>query len=532
MMEASPPTSRPEPLIASWQRSREHGLRPDEPLNDTALAPGELTDRIAANNRLLAFSRPMIEGLYRQIGSPSSTVLLADRQGMILSALGHTDFLDRATRVALRPGVDWSEATMGTNAIGTALHTGTVVTVQGDQHYLARNRILTCVATPILAPTGGMLGILDVSSDAHENLTHAEALLRTTAELIEHRLLETLDDGFLTLHFHTRRDALSDPLHALVVFDEGGRLVASNRKARGLLGLDARRPAAAYEACFATPWSSLVGWAAQAPDAPFPLYDLKGRTLIARAKLRSRRHADTGPRSATARDDDSRLGAIAHGDERMARIVDTLRDCAAENMPLLIEGEMGTGKAHLVRAFHEDHKPTTDAPLIGIDCTALPAGEAAEAELDRAWMQAANGILFLVEIDALPATLQARLFDAHDGSRARVIGAARRPLAELRREGRLDLRNFEAAGGRIISLPPLRERDDFDALVRHFVREAAAGRPVYVCPDALALLHRHRWPGNLRELRNQLRLMLALMGDEASQLCPEDIPPELFENAA
>lgn len=532
MMEASPPTSRPEPLIASWQRSREHGLRPDEPLNDTALAPGELTDRIAANNRLLAFSRPMIEGLYRQIGSPSSTVLLADRKGMILSALGHTDFLDRASRVALRPGVDWSEATMGTNAIGTALHSGTVVTVQGDQHYLARNRILTCVATPILAPTGGMLGILDVSSDARESLTHAEALLRTTAELIEHRLLETLDGGFLTLHFHTRRDALADPLHALVVFDEGGRLVASNRKARGLLGLDAAHPATTYEACFTTPWSRLVGWAAQAPDAPFPLYDLKGRTLIARAKLRSRRHADTAPRAATARHDDSRLGAIGRGDGRMAHIVDTLRNCAAENTPLLIEGEMGTGKAHLVRAFHEDHKPTADAPLIGIDCTALPAGEAAEAELDRAWVQAANGILFLVEIDALPTTLQARLFDAHDGSRARVIGAARRPLAELRREERLDLRNFEAAGGRIVSLPALRERDDFDELVRHIVREVAGGRPVYVCPDALALLHRHRWPGNLRELRNQLRLMLALMGDEANLLCPEDIPPELFENVA
>ncbi|AYH43311.1 Fis family transcriptional regulator [Azoarcus sp. DN11] len=530
MMEASPPVPRPESLSASWQRSREHGLRPHAALNDTALAPGELTDRIAANNRLLAFSRPMIEGLYRQIGSPSSTVLLADRHGMILSALGHTDFLDRASRVALRPGVDWSEAAMGTNAIGTALHSGTVVTVQGDEHYLARNRVLTCVATPILAPTGGMLGILDVSSDAHENLTHAEALLRTTAELIEHRLLETLDDGFLTLHFHTRRDALADPLHALVVFDEGGRLVASNRKARALLGLDAKHPATTCEACFATPWGTLVEWAARTPDAPFPLYDLKGRTLIARANLRPRRRRHAGTQSASVRREDSRLGAIGLGDERIAHIVETLRMNAATKVPLLIEGEMGTGKAHLVRAFHEDHKPSSDAPLIGIDCSALPDGAAAEAEIGRARAQAANGILFLVEIDALPTTLQARLFDAGDGTR--LIGAARRPLADLRNEGRLDLRGFEAAGGQVLSLPPLRERSDFDALVCQFVLEAAGGRPIYVCPDALTLLHRHRWPGNLRELRNQLRLMLALMGDEANQLCPEDIPPELFENAA
>lgn len=531
MIQAFSPLSLPETLVASWERSREHGLRPDEPLNDTAVARGDLADRIEANNRLLAFSRPMIEGLYRQIGSPSSTILLADRQGMILSALGHTDFLDRASAVALRPGVEWTEASMGTNAIGTALQTGTVVAVQGDQHYLERNRILACVATPILAPTGGMLGILDVSSDARENLAHAGALLRTTAELIEHRLLETLDEGFLSLHFHIRHDALADPLHALAVFDEGGALVASNRQARALLKLSSTYPATTYEACFGTPWVNLVAWSALDQNTPFPLRSVDGRCFIARASLRTRRRRDTSVRTASAstRREDSRLAAMVLGDSRIAHIIDTLRDCATANTPLLFEGEMGTGKAYLMRAFHADHRTSADAPLIGLDCSTLAPGAAGEEELDNAWLQAANGTLFLVEIDALPTELQARLFDANDGSRARIVGTTRQPLAELRRAGRLDLRNFETHGGRVLSLPPLRERTDFDALVRQFVREAAPERPIYVCPDALALLRRHRWPGNLRELRNQLRLILALIGDEAGQLCPEDIPPELFE---
>lgn len=530
MMYSPSHPSLPETLVASWKRSRAHGLRPDEPLNDTAVARGDLADRIAENRRLLAFSRPMIEGLYRQIGSPSSTVLLADREGMILSTLGHTDFLDRASSVALRPGVVWTEASMGTNAIGTALQTGSVVAVQGDQHFLARNRILTCVATPILAPTGGMLGILDVSSDARENLAHAGALLRTTAELIEHRLLETLDDGFLTLHFHTRRDSLADPLHAVTVFNEAGRLVASNRKARALLKLHSNHPEASWDACFATPWANVVSLARQAPDTPFPMHDAGGRPLVARSRLRMRR-ARPPERSATNTPrDDSRLSALALGDVRIARLIDTLRDCAMANTPLLVEGEMGTGKAHLLRAFHADHKASSDAPLVGLDCNTLPAGSAGEEELDRAWLQAANGMLCLVDIDALPTALQARLFDANDGHHARVVGIARRPLAELRRAGRLDLRNFDASGGRVLSLPPLRERSDFDALVRHFVRESASpDHPIHVCPDAIALLRRHRWPGNVRELRNQLRLILALMGDEAGQLCPSDIPSELFD---
>uniref|UniRef100_UPI002FC8AF13 sigma-54-dependent Fis family transcriptional regulator n=1 Tax=Aromatoleum sp. TaxID=2307007 RepID=UPI002FC8AF13 len=288
------PLSLPQTLAASWERSRGQGLRPDAPLDDSALARGELADRLAANDRLLALSRPMIEGLYRTIGSASSTVILADRDGMILSALGQTEFLDRANTVALRPGVDWTEARMGTNAIGTALQTGTVTTVQGGQHYLERNRILTCVATPILAPAGGILGILDVSSDARENLAHARALLCTTAELIEYRLLESFDEGFLTLHFHTGRDALADPLHAVAIFDEGGALVASNRRARLWLDLPVDRPSATYEACFATPWSGLLDRAAQDGNVPFTLQGALGRTFIARAGRRRPRHGDGG----------------------------------------------------------------------------------------------------------------------------------------------------------------------------------------------------------------------------------------------
>lgn len=520
------PLSLPQTLAASWERCRGQGLKPDEPLDDTALGRGELADRLAANDRLLTLSRPMIEGLYRTIGSASSTVILADRDGMILSALGQTDFLDRASTVALRPGVDWTEGRMGTNAIGTALQTGRVTTVQGGQHYLERNRILTCVATPILAPAGGILGILDVSSDAREDLAHARALLCTTAELIEYRLLESFDEGFLTLHFHTRHDALADALHAVAVFDESGRLVASNRRARTWLELSPERPAATYETCFATPWSSVVDRAAQDGDVPFALQGVLGRPFIARARLGRPRHGDGGDGAAAMQRDASELGRMVLGDARVAQAVATLRQCAAGNAPLLFEGEMGTGKAHLARAFHADHRASPDAPLVGVDCATLPAGPTGEEALDRARARAGDGILFLVDIDALPIALQARLFDAATGPRARVVGVPRAPVAEAHRAGRLHATAFEAGGGRIVSLPAVRERTDFDALVEQLVREAMPERPIHVARETLALLRRYHWPGNVRELRNQLRLILALLPDDVTRLSPEDIPAE------
>lgn len=528
MDSATPPIPLSAALRESWARCHRHGLDPDEPLPTHALARADLADRLEANARLLTFSRPVIENLYRQIDCPASTVLLTDSQGLILSALGDTAFLDRAARVALSPGVEWTEAAMGTNAIGTALQLGEVVTVQGDEHFFTRNRVLTCVATPILAPTGGIAGILDISTDARADLSHADALLRTTAELIEHRLVESLDDGFLTLRFHSRQDLIGTPFEGLAVFDESGRLLACNRAARSQLRLYREFPDTSFAECFATDWRRLIDWAALGHATPFPLRTAVAGTCVARATLRGqRRHSPAAETPAPPRS--TVVDAINLGDERVATALATLATWAQESGPLLIAGETGTGKRHLVHAFHHDH--AEQRPLVTLDCAAVAAGPQLRAETEHALRQAEGGILYLIDSEALPYAEQVFLFRAASSS-TRIIAATRVPLVQLHEQQRIPFGTFDACGGRRIELPPLRERSDFDALVRRFVRDACPDRPVYVCPDALALLRRHRWPGNLSELNNRLRLILALMGDDAGQLCPEDIPEELLEPVA
>lgn len=533
MDDATFPALPPVHLHASWTRSRGHGLHPDQPLPDGLLARADLNDRLEANARLLTFSQPVIENLYRQIGSPASTVLLTDRQGLILSAIGDTGFLDRAARVALSPGADWSEAIMGTNAIGTALVSGEIVAVQGREHFLERNRFLTCVATPIFAPTGGIAGILDISTDARDNLSHANALLRTTAECIEHQLIESLDAGFLSIHFHPRPDLLGSPLEGLTVFDESGRLLACNRAARVLLRLLGEYPDASCGECFGTEWHRLVDWAALGQAIPFPLRTNQRQTCFARASLRaapvhSRRPA---PPAAPARNGThgSPLDAINRGDPRISAALETLARWHHEGGPLMIEGETGTGKRHLVHAYHQTHAAGT--ALLSVDCTALAASPDLQAEADHALQQAHGGILYLIDCDALPVAEQARLFSAASAT-TRIVAATRSRIERSERERNFATGTFEACGGRTIQLPPLRERADFDALVRGFVRQANPEQAVHVCPDALVLLRRYAWPGNLSELNSRLRLILALMGDDAGQLCPEDIPEELLDQLA
>lgn len=525
---SKPPSSE---LRSSWERSRSHGLTPGQPLPDSPALRADLSDRLEANARLLTFSRPAIENLYQQIGSPSSTVLLADRDGLILSTVGCPDFLDRAARVALSRGARWREADMGTNAIGTALHTGSIVAVRGEEHFLDRNRFLTCLATPILAPSGGILGILDISTDARADLSHANALLNTTVELIEHRLIDTLDEGFISLHFHTRPDLIGGPLEALAVFDEDGRLIASNRCARRLLALDPHHPVARCDECFATPWGGLVGWAALRQKRPFPLRSLRGQTFCASARLRAQhgiRHGRASPRETPVR---SRVAAMALGDARIAELVASLERFGDGARPLLIEGETGTGKTHLTEALHEDHRAVATASLITLDCATVAPDAGGLDEARDALRRAAGGTLVLRQVGHLALAHQARLFaEGVTAPLTRLIATTTRPLPTLIATGQFALAAFQAHGGRTVQLPPLRERSDFDRLMRQFVRELGAGRDIHVCPEVVALLRRHRWPGNLTELRNRLKLILALIGDEADRLCPEDLPEGLLDD--
>ncbi|MDI3488751.1 MAG: hypothetical protein PWP11_28 [Thauera sp.] len=251
------------------------------------LAASDVLD--AEHERLLAFSMPAMESLHQQLASPSLTVLLADRQGFVLGVVG-----------PLRPAASHSRETSSTReasptreasrlaAAGFGAHPGADAddAESGTFAVFAGNRIVMGITAPILAPLGGVLGILDLSAAPFDNLSHAGALLQTTAGIIEHRLIESDERGFLMLRFHTHPGVLGSPLEALAVFDRESRLVVGNRVARNLLEIDERRASLLCPDCFDAPWPGLVGQAALAQSEPFVLRTCGGGRFFARASLR------------------------------------------------------------------------------------------------------------------------------------------------------------------------------------------------------------------------------------------------------
>jgi DNA-binding NtrC family response regulator len=237
------------------------------------------------------------------------------------------------------------------------------------------------------------------------------------------------------------------------------------------------------------------------------------------------------------------FGSVIGASTEMRRLYPLCERLAASMVPVVIEGETGTGKEVLAEALH-DQGPRAQGPFIVFDCTAVPTS-LMEAELfghERGaftgatatrrglFEQADGGTLLIDEIGDLDASLQPKLLRAIERSEVRRIGgdgpirADVRVLAATRRD--LDR---EVMAGRFrddlyhrlavcrIELPPLRaRRGDVPLLARHFCRELGYG-DVSLAGPLLRRWEEDPWPGNVRELRNAVARHLAL-----GELAPEN----------
>ena len=226
----------------------------------------------------------------------------------------------------------------------------------------------------------------------------------------------------------------------------------------------------------------------------------------------------------------------------MQAVYRTIARVAPNQLSVLILGESGTGKELVARAIHAA-SPRRDRPFVAINMAAIPR-ELIEAELfghERGaftgavarhagrFEQAAGGTLFLDEIGDMPFEAQTRLLRVLQvgefspvGSQAsrtadvRVLAATHQDLGALVADGRFREDLYYRLNVIPIELPPLRERrSDIAALTAHFLSVAAGeGLGTRTISDAaIALLERHDWPGNVREMENLIRRLVVLGRD-------------------
>jgi two-component system nitrogen regulation response regulator GlnG len=268
-----------------------------------------------------------------------------------------------------------------------------------------------------------------------------------------------------------------------------------------------------------------------------------------------RRAARTnGTEVAEAIQDDSDMSGMVGQAPAMQEVFRTIGRLSRSSMTVLVTGESGTGKELVARALHEN-SPRAQKPFVALNTTAI-AAELLESELfghERGaftgaerrhigrFEQADGGTLFLDEIGDMSVDLQTRLlrvlaegeFFRVGGQDAievdvRIIAATNQDLNKAVTEGRFREDLFHRLNVMHIAAPPLRERaEDIPALLHHYLSRASEElgiAPKELAPDALVLLQRFNWPGNVRQLVNAARrLTVTAPGNE---IRAEDIQEE------
>ena len=547
-----------EVIGQSHRRSRDYGVAIDDQPDCTSLAVGRLRDVLEENRFLFQHAAPVMETLYGQIANTHSMVLLTSAQGLVLHSLGDSDFLEKAARVALVPGMDWSEQTKGTNAIGTALSEQAPLTVHGSQHYMRANQALACSCAPIFDPHGQVIGALDVTGDHRGNHQHTLALVRMSAQMVENHMFAGSFPDAVRLHFHTRPEFLGTLVEGIAVFTPDGRFVSANRSAQFQLGLPfAALQAHTFPSLFGLPVSVLYEWFG-ASGASRQLGMHNGVSVWCRARLQPRKAwpAASAVPEAPRRLQLSSLQYLDTGDAQLAAVIHKLRRVVDRDIPVMILGETGTGKDLLAQAIHNDSARARQ-PFVAVNCASIPES-LIEAELfgyeEGAFtgarrkgavgkiLQAHGGTLFLDEIGDMPQHLQARLLRVLQERKVSPLGAGKevavdvtvisathKNLKELMARGAFREDLYYRLNGLVVRLPALRERTDLEAVV-HRVLQSVAGSapPPGITPAAMALLARCAWPGNLRQLHNLLRTAAA-MRDGAEAIAPEHLPEDFLE---
>jgi transcriptional regulator of acetoin/glycerol metabolism len=480
-------------IAMSWSRSRTSGARPD------VVALPRTADDSAAAASLRQAARPVLDRLADSLDGLTGSVLLADGHGHLID--GRTAGRRTASRrtasrgsSAAEPGVSCSELLIGTNGIGTALADGHPKAIRGPEHWAEIHTGYTCIAVPVIHPVSrrpaGVVALSIPREDVHPALT---SIVRWSAQGVRRALLEqsALPEHLLLGRFLSQRKQdrprllLSEHLY-----------LADPVAAELLPDIDAKRL-----------WRELA--AVQSEQGELREIELAGGAVLSvQVTPLALGETDRGlllefqPQRRAPR---RRSGAAAQAPSLCFAVAfEAAQATASTARVLLLTGEPGAGKADMAaRLFPAAER---DGSLVTMDVQAAEDNpDAWLAELREAARSAA--VVVLLHLDQVSAPCTRRLLAVADTIVANQRGP--RLVATATEVPRADdpaipagaFELFALFMGTTVALPPLRDRSaDLPQLVREMT--TGLGSRTRWSGEALDVLVRRGWPGNLRELQD------------------------------
>lgn len=540
-------------IVKSWGRCKSLGVDPHQRIVKRVLTPAQFSQKLEANRLLLEFSIPLMKDLHQFVKGSGFIIALSDAEGYLLEIIGDSVVSIDAARGNFVKRADWSEASAGTNGIGTVLIENMPLQIYGNEHYCRCSHKWTCSGAPIHDPYGNIIGAIDMTGRCERVHPHTLGMVVATANAIEKQLSlnRTLQSYQIADQY---KAVVMDSIYdSLIVVDINGVITYLNRSASKLFQINpGQYIGCPIERLFASEKDQLVNLTRsdeEVTDCEVEIAlhnDLKIQCLVTSRNIgilgnKAGRVLAINEQRRLCRVAQHLAGATARmsfenllgNSPAFRNAIDIARQAARGTSNVLILGESGTGKDIMAQAIH-NNSIQAGGPFVVVNCAALPrdliaselfgysegaftgarkGGNPGKFEL------ADGGTIFLDEIGDMPLALQTMLLRVIEtktvmrvgGNRfipinTRIVAATNKNLYEEVAHSLFRGDLFYRLNVVTIQIPSLRERvEDIPLLLDYFNNKMAKqfGKPLLRIPyTILEILTQYHWPGNVRQLQN------------------------------
>ncbi|MDA1867532.1 sigma-54-dependent Fis family transcriptional regulator [Bacillus cereus] len=517
-------------ISESWHRCKQANVNPHMNKGQKVLSSNIFREQKKKSEIFLDIALPQIQNLRKTIDELQMMALLIDPDGYVLSLSGNKQTLKRAKHINFIEGVKWTEAAVGTNAIGTALEIEEAIMISGTEHYSVASHSWSCAAAPIHNDDGKLIGILDFSCPIEFSHPYMLGMVTSIAHAIERECSIRVHQNELHL-IHRFLDVI-DSDEQVVICNHRDVIVSASKSVRERV----------------TNWSRMkleeLMHHGLETKLEIPVYS--NERMIGKCMyLKENKQMNTY--SAFTFIKGITFPGVTGTSKAFQHTLEEIKLVSPTDASVYVCGETGVGKEYVARAIHEN-SPRKDGPFIAVNCGSLPK-ELMESELfgyaegaftgarrqgyKGKFEQSNGGTLFLDEIGEVPPEMQVALLRVLQertitpiGSskevpvNIRIITATHKDLLRLVEEGKFRQDLYYRLHVYPLYVPSLIERkEDIPYFIQHFCERKNWNVvfPKSICNQFL----QHTWPGNIRELVNALERIYIL--SQGREICEKQV---------